>query len=199
MGILVVVNMILTLCLICFLILKNKKSNDIDSNVDSGDVILKNLKPRAEYTDIDPNNELLRDLIESAKVEKWNIEINLGSSTYATTYDFFIRNSENTITMFVTLRIDNERGSFPCINNFLITTPNREHIHIRNIVSFVGIKAVKDIKSYRMVLEYLWSLLVEKYENDYNNELGKMKEIRKSIEKELKFINRNKKLENLFG
>jgi len=178
------------------------KINEIDKflpkspeKIKEGDIVLKKLKEMPDISDIDPNHQLIKDVIETAKYENWEAKIeeeySIGKS-----WRFQITNPTKTLTISCILRTyeyENQKE-----------TKKETKVGYFNVmgdsggVSYGGLLK-KDTMVEYLVIEYLWSLIVDKNEKDCQETTQTYLTSKSFIEKELKSLRRNKQLENLFG
>jgi hypothetical protein len=171
------------------------KINEIDKflpkspeKIKEGDIVLKKLKEMPDISDIDPNHQLIKDVIETAKYENWEAKIEEEYSTVGKSWRFQITNPTKTLTISCILRTyekETKVGYFNVMGG-------------SGGVSYGGLLK-KDTMVEYLVIEYLWSLIVDKNEKDCQETTQNYLTAKSLIEKELKSLRRNKQLENLFG
>ena len=127
--------------------------------------------------------------------ENWKADIeeeySLGHS-----WRFKITNPSKTLTISCILRRYD-------VYDVLSTLENKIRLGYFNVsgpgsISYVDV-AKEDPKSNYLIVEYLWSLIVDKNEKDCQEITQNYLTAKSLIEKELKSLRRNKQLDNLFG
>jgi len=149
--------------------------------VEQGDIVLKKLKEKPDISDIDPNHQLLKDVIETAKYENWKADIEEERHSWR----FKITNPSKTLTISCILRRYDDKIR---LGYFNVSGPGS--------ISYVDV--AKEDPKY-LIVEYLWSLIVDKNEKDCQEITQNYLTAKSLIEKELKSLRRNKQLDNLFG
>lgn len=161
-----------------------------------GDLVLPALKQMPTIDDVDPNFQLLKDCIETAKLENWVAEIEQ-ESMFGISYSFKIHNHSKSLWFIGMLRT--HEHDIPRIGYFSIVKQSTATNNDGESVGYeISENEEKDKVKYYLLLEYLWSLVVTKNENDYNVRLDSYTKSKSIIEKELTTLRRNKQLEKLF-
>ena len=164
-----------------------------------GSISLKDLKKMPEIENIDPDHQLLKDVIESAKKESWKVGIDITKNLYT----FTIQNPNKRIFISSMMRINEPEGPKKSINPpkiiyFNITTNTDEEIQgSRPSVTFGQLDGSSKLEVYYMCLEYLWSLVINDNDKDFNDRLEYISKSAKSIEKELTSLRREKQIQKL--
>ena len=169
-------------------ILEKKFKDKIEPvKVEKGDIVLKKLKDMPNISDVDPNHQLLKDVIETAKYEDWKAEIKEDFG-FGRSWSISIENPTNTVKISTVLRLypDDE--------------PRIGYFNVMNACHGVGYgKLTKDDKiTNYLIIEYLWSLIVKKNEADCQVVTESYLKSKLSIEKELKSLRRSEQLKKLF-
>ena len=164
-----------------------QKELKINTKKPVGDIVLKKLKEIPTIYDVDPTHQLLKDLIETSKLENWKAEITeeLGMS-----WKFKIENPSKTVIINSVLRIyDNN----PKVGYFNV-------VRIDNFTHGIGYSDTesKSLQCKYLIIEYLWDLVLKKNEQDCKETTRSYLESKEAIETELKSLRRNRKLEKLF-
>ena len=108
MSLLITIFVLLQFAIISFLGYKlyNLSYKKVEEDVVKDKIVLKKIKGSPDYTkDVDPNYELLKNVIKSAKLEEWETEID----ARAYYYDINLKNAVNTVSIRCRLRMN--RGS----------------------------------------------------------------------------------------
>ena len=170
-------------------ILEKKFKDKIEPvKVEKGDIVLKKLKEMPDISDVDPNHQLLKDVIETAKYEDWKAEIKEDFG-FGRSWSISIENPTNTVKISTVLRL------YPDDDG-----PRIGYFNVMNAGHGVGYgKLTKDDKiTNYLIIEYLWSLIVKKNEVDCQEVTESYLKSKLSIEKELKSLRRSEQLKKLF-
>lgn len=165
----------------------NKKSE-----IKEDDIILPKLKSMPTIDKIDENSNLLKDIIETAKLEEWNTTIIETFEFSRTVYEFKI-NSNNRVNLNCRLRVNCKGLIRPWIGNLNITIENEQQFDTR-----VSYNIEEESPNYKIVLEFLWSLLIIKNNSEFQERTESYKKDIEKISKELKLLNRSRKIDLLF-
>jgi hypothetical protein len=162
------------------------KIKDIQGNretkIEPGDIILPKLKERPKIEDIDQDSKLLKDIIESAKLEGWipNIQED-PSGLYGRSWRIEIQNPSNTLTIRSVLRIYDD---LPRVGYFSVGGISYD---------------CKDNPVQRyLVIQYLWSLIVEKNKKEYQYTWNSYLQDKEKVENCLTALKRDRQLKKLF-
>lgn len=153
---------------------KEKESNP-------GDLVLPKLKEMPKIENIDPDSKLLRDVIESAKLEGWESEIQEEPTAVCRSWQIIIWNPTKTITIRTSLRIYSDDVYVGYFNVGGVSYNCRENI----------------LQKY-LVVEYLWSLIVEQNEKEYQSTWNSYLKSKEKIENCLTILKRDRQLKKLF-
>lgn len=166
----------------------NKKSE-----IKEDDIILPKLKSMPTIDKIDENSNLLKDIIETAKLEEWNTSIIETFEFSRTVYEFKINSNNNRVYLNCRLRVNYEGLIRPWIGNLNITIENEQQFDTR-----VSYNIEEESPNYKIVLEFLWSLLIIKNNSEFQERTESYKKDIEKISKELKLLNRSRKIDLLF-
>lgn len=164
---------------------KEKESNP-------GDLVLPKLKEMPKIENIDPDSKLLRDVIESAKLEGWESEIQeeptgvyrsimLGSNSSFRSWEIIIWNPTKTITIRTILRLYSDDVYVGYFNVGGVSYNCRENT----------------LQKY-LVVEYLWSLILQQNEKEYQSTWSSYIKSKEKIENCLTTLKRDRQLKKLF-
>jgi len=170
-----------------FLFTKIKKLQKEKVDPKNGDLVLPKLKEMPTIEDLDPDSKLLRDVIESAKLEGWLANIQEERGGLGRTWRIEIQNPTNTLTIRTVLRIIDQK------------IKNEDCVYI-GYFSVGGISFNCDennLQTY-LIIEYLWSLIVEKNEKDYQKTWSSYLQDKEKIENCLTTLKRDRQLKKIF-
>lgn len=180
-------------CIFAIIHLYNQvgKLKSKERKVEKGEIILPAVKEMPSIEDVDPEYNLLKDVIESAKSENWIPEIKPHMMLGTILYSFFIKNNNDKLFISCNLTVDED--DMPRIGGFVIGVGSSSGSGVSYRIS-----REKNEYSYCLVLQYLWDLILKKNESDYNSQWNSYLSSKNQIEKELTSLRRNKQLEKLF-
>ena len=163
-----------------------------ESKLENGDITLPKLKEMPKIEDIDPDSKLLKDLIESSKLENWKAEIKEDySSHYRRVWDFIITNPQKTISIRSVLRIYDKEYSGEKVQVGYFSVKDST----RNGMSFDTSES--KIQKY-LITQYLWDFLLKENEEKYKEIWNYYVNQKKVIEGYLTTLKRDKQLKKLF-
>ncbi len=158
----------------------NKKKNDIPK----GSIILKPLPKSIGVEDVDGFVDTIRDLLLSAKNENWDYTINKKYNYCYHNYELIINSNDIEINALVYL--DSDKAD---LGRFHIKS---EEGGLKRFLSASGTGLDNDL------LLFLWDYIIEWESNNNTKTYNNYEEIFQSIRKNLKSLNRDRKLNDLF-
>ena len=148
-----------------------------------------------KWEDFDTDHTLLKDVLESIKLEDWVSKIeqdrNYGISDRRS-YTIELYNPSSTLKIRSRLYVyDNKAnlGSF----NIIKTIPGS--LHTNGSVSY----NCDNTETSTLILSQLWGFILEHHENIYSETMAGYKVVRESIDTELKTLKRDNALKSLLG
>lgn len=161
--------------------LKNKKG-----------LYLKEPIGNAKYIDVDPTHQVLKDVLQSIKIEEWIIDIKIGSFSR---YEIEIINPQ--LTLKVTSRIRYDRSSSR-------NTKDEIYLSSFNIITLNG-SSRSTLISYDdenelpkyLILNHLWDYILKYHQDIHDNDIKHYMNVKQLISKELKTLNRDRILNNI--
>jgi hypothetical protein len=169
-----IVSLLLISQLYIFYLLKTKrKVKEVDDRL-----FLKEIPKGVEYNDIEEDYKTIFSVLESIKLEDWELKIEIDYKCYDLE---FISNSNITVSSRV--RVDSD-------NNIRLVW-----FRIRSEAGAISIDNNDKIKND--VLNFLWDYIIEYYNNRNDKNTKYYNEVIKSISSKLKTLNRDNKLKNI--
>jgi hypothetical protein len=170
-----------------------KKSNPPKEDKKDDGITLPNLKKMPSFEDIDTDSKLLKDLIESSKLENWKAEIieDYNSSFHRRAWNFIITNPQKTIHIHSVLRIYDKEypGEKVKVGYFSVQVPTN------NGLSFDT--GENKLQKY-LITQYLWDFLLKQNEEIYKEKFDYYINQKKVIEGYLTTLKRDRQLKKLF-
>ena len=148
-----------------------------------------------KWEDFDPDHTLLKDVLDSIKLEDWTSKIDQERSYLSgdrKTYVIELYNPTNTLRVRSRLYAYNNQvdlGSF----NIIKTIPGSAYTN--GSVSY----NCDNTETSTLILSRLWGFILEHHENIYSETMTGYKEVRETIDAELKTVKRDKALKSLLG
>jgi hypothetical protein len=152
-----------------------KKYWDIPKN----SIILKPIPKQIKTEDVDDTEDLLSNVIKSAKDENWKHEFKYGIWSN-NGYHIILKSPDKLIEIESIIRIYDQ----PRIIKFNIKSGD-ENLNIEGI------------KYYNQIIIFLWDFILQKHIDQNSEEYNEIKSKIKRINKNLKALNRNKILDQL--
>lgn len=155
------------------------------SNLKKDSIILEPIPKPVDIEDVDGVEELLKDILLSAKEESWACEFVKNGVWSLDGYEMKISSPDGSIVINSVIRDYSYSSSNPRLLRFNVSTPSIPYFNLK------GDKFENDI------IVFLWDFILDKHikENSY-----KYEEFKKSIteiKKNLKSLNRNRILDEL--
>ena len=148
-----------------------------------------------KWEDFDPDHTLLKDVLDSIKLEDWTSKIDQERSYLSgdrKTYVIELYNPTNTLRVRSRLYAYNNQvdlGSF----NIIKTIPFSAYTN--GSVSY----NCDNTETSTLILSRLWGFILEHHENINSETMTGYKEVRETIDAELKTVKRDKALKSLLG
>lgn len=163
-----------------YIIFKRLKPNVIKPD----GLVLKPIPNDVNYEDIDPNHDLIYEVLETIKLEDWELEVesdHLGRGSWRLTF------TSNDYLTTVRTRITEYSNKEMKLSMFHISGPN----------GLISLKS--DSKISNDVILFLWDYVIQEYENrnkkDKQTYISSIEGIRNS----LKTLKRSKRLNNILN
>ena len=170
--------------------LKREFRGTITREIKDSYVVLPKLKELPNYNDVDPNNKTLRDILKSMDIENWtldNYKSEYEGYSYSYSYEFYFSNSQKSLK--ITTRLRNNDDDLRLIGF---------HVHSdTGIISYVENESNKDVSI--LIKEYLWKIVCDKNQDEYDEEFSHYQKVKNAIDKELKTLRREETLLNILG
>jgi hypothetical protein len=142
-------------------------------------IILKPIPKTIKTEDVDGSEDLLSNVISSAKDENWKPEFKYGMwSTNG--YHIILKSPDELIEIESIIRIYDQ----PRIIKFNIKSGDKN-------------LNIEGNKYYNQIIVFLWDFILQKHINENSEDYNKIKSKIKHINKNLKSLNRNKILDEL--
>lgn len=146
-------------------------------------IFLKEIPNRPTYEDLDKDHKLVYDVMESAKLENWKLEITPDISYSSSSWEV---NFESQTGIRIRSRM-RKRESWLYLSSFRVYV-DKGSISIDN-----GSKIEND------VLSFLWDYIVKYHENENENERIYYQDTIDDISSKLKTLKRSERLNNILG
>lgn len=151
-----------------------------------GDILLPKLKQMPKIENIDTDSKLLQDIIESAKLEGWIPNIQEEGGGFGRTWRIEIQNPSNTLSIRTVLRIYGDKW-------------DKEPIHVGYFnVGGISFECKENPVQRYLVIQYLWGLIVEQNEKEYQATWNSYLQEKEKVENCLTALKRDKQLKKLF-
>ena len=153
-------------------------------------IVLPTVREVPNFNVIDPNFNLLKDVIESAELEQWQSIVKRDHNGY----DILLLNSEKTLSISSRIRVYDESMSVfgPIkIAWFQIKKMNG------NSQEFVVSYTDDDLSVKYLVLPFIWNYVLKYHQKIYDETISYYNTAMNSIQKELKTLNRDKYLDDI--
>lgn len=181
---LLIINTILLIFLIfIFHKFNTLKKENIIKDIDESFIRLEIPKiKRPEISDVDPENKLLTDVLESIRLEKWNSEVVYDGGYSSDSYMLLLDNKKDiSLRCRLYLRENNlSIGSFTLISKSGNISYNRENKETNYLI-------LKELHKY----------IIEHHNSEWDKEFKYYEKLIKAIDSELLTINRDRKLNKI--
>lgn len=183
----------LLLAIIGFLLYKiySLTKEKIVKEIDKSCIRLEIPKKIPKFEEYDKDDVLLKDVIESVKLEEWQVEIEedrsfLNSSSYKIT----LNNPQKTLRINSRIRYDYQKTY---ITSFVILKTIPESILHNGSISY----DLKKETTKFLVTNFLWSYVLNYKQGMVDERISYYEDIKKSIESELITLKRDKNINKL--
>ena len=181
---------ILVIAYLGYTITKIKK-NKIVKEIKEEGIILPNPVRVPNFNQIDPNYQMLKDVIESIKLEKWEI-IKFEREHMDNLYDIELLNGPGSLKVKCRLRIRDYGDRKLYISWFHIFKMVNQNQH-SHVVSYDDNESVPRF----LILNLMWDYVLDYHQKIHDEHIKHYLDCKKEIEKELKTLNRDKNLSQI--
>jgi hypothetical protein len=170
--------------------LKREFRGTITREIKDSYVVLPKLKELPNYNDVDPNNKTLRDILKSMDIENWtldNYKREYEGYSYSYLYEFYFSNPQKSLR--ITTRLRNNDDDLRLVG-----------FHVKSdtgTISYDETESNKDVSI--LIKEYLWKIVCDKNQDEYDEQFSHYQTIKNTIDKELKTLRREETLLNILG
>jgi hypothetical protein len=167
-----------------FTLRKNIKQS---ADFDKAGLILPKIKEKISVNNVDKDKQVLKNIIESAKLEGWKFEITRDGGLIGSSYSIDVISNKGDIRIRSVLRWYSDK--VPKVGYFII----------QDLVNGQSISYdVEEGEVYELIVKFIWEKINEDIENQ-NLESEKIyKEILENLDSKLITLKREKKLKKLF-
>ena len=176
---------LLTSQVVSFYLIFNKIKPIIKSKQEG--ILLKVIPDKPTYEDLDPENKLVYDVMESAKLENWKVEITPDISYSSESWEV---NFESQTGIRIISRIRSRDKSLYLITFTLINGQ-------RGFANIGSISIQDDSKIKDDVISFIWSYILEYHENENEETRNYYQSVIDDISSKLKTLRRSEKLNNI--
>lgn len=167
-------------------IIKSQK----EPKIEKGSIILKPLPDKVDSDLVEGVEEMLSEVIESVKLEGWQVDIKESSFFRGEAYDIIIK-SHNDVVIDSVVRYKSRYSSTDFdirLLRFKIST---------NDISGIKSYSFTDSKYKNDIIVFLWDFILEKHLEDNRIEIKNYKSIINTIRKKLTGLRRSERLNQL--
>ena len=168
-------------------IIKSQK----EPKIEKGSIILKPLPDKVDSDLVEGVEEMLSEVLESVKLEGWQVDIKESSFFRGEAYDIIIKSHNDDVVIDSVVRYKSRYSSTdfdPSLLRFKISTND---ISGDKSYSFIDSKYKNDI------IVFLWDFILEKHLEDNRIEIENYKSIINTIRKKLTGLRRSERLNQL--
>ena len=145
-----------------------------------------------KFEEFDPKHILLKDILESIKIEDWTATIEAERGTHRRAYVVELNNPSNTLKVRSRLYVYDGKVS---LGSFNVTRTVANTVFNTGSVSY----NTDNTETSTLILSQLWGFILEHHENIYSETMIGYEKVRESIDTELKTLKRDKALKTLLG
>lgn len=185
----------LLLAIIGFLLYKiySLKKEKIVKEIDKSCIRLEIPKEIPNFEDHDKDDVLLKDVIESVKLEEWQVEIEEDRGMlHSNSYKITLNNPQKTLRISSRIRYD-YRSQLTYVSSFMILKTIPGSILHNGSVSY----DLKKETTKFLVTNFLWSYVLNYKQGLVDERISYYDDIKKSIENELITLKRDKSINKL--
>lgn len=185
----------LLLAIIGFLLYKiySLKKEKIVKEIDKSCIRLEIPKEIPNFEDHDKDDVLLKDVIESVKLEEWQVEIEEDRGMlHSNSYKITLNNPQKTLRISSRIRYD-YRSQLTYVSSFMILKTIPGSVLHNGSVSY----DLKKETTKFLVTNFLWSYVLNYKQGLVDDRISYYDDIKKSIESELITLKRDKSINKL--
>jgi len=193
--------------IICFVIIGflvwkifQMKKNTVIESISDKNYILEKPKQLPEFSDYDKDLTVLKDVIESAKLEMWDVKIETESAGgRRECYEITLDSPNKSLEFFCRLYVDHDNDRKNQTPPRLYTTRIRKYVDPNNKYGqgYYTADLSNNDKAKYLVLNFVWKYILDKHQAEYDEHIARYADVKSAIEKELKTLNRDRQLRKL--
>ena len=168
-------------------IIKSQK----EPKIEKGSIILKPLPDKVDSDLVEGVEEMLSEVLESVKLEGWEVDIKESSLFRGDAYDIIIKSHNDDVVIDSVVRYKSRYSSTDFDTRLLRFKISTNDISGTKSYSFADSKYKNDI------IVFLWDFILEKHLEDNRIEIENYKSIINTIRKKLTGLRRNERLNQL--
>jgi len=168
--------------IVSFFLIFNKIKPFIKSKPEG--IVLKVIPDKPSYESLDPSHKLVYDVMESAKLENWKVEVEADISIGGKTWEV---NFESSTGIRIRSRL-RDRSSEIYLSNFTI---------INSGIGGGNISVDNNSKISNDVIIFIWDYIIEYHQNENEETRLYYQSIINDISTKLKTLRRSEKLNNI--
>lgn len=184
---LTLLNITLLIAVVYFIdkVFKLEKRISKNEELENGGIVLPKLKEKPGFSDADENQQILKDILESAKIENWDIKIERGYNLSGGEYDIEFTNHSGDINFKTKLRWYSTKVAKLGYTRIRVNNENIKY------------DIEEGDNAYHLIVNFVWEKLKEKSENEYDEYIHYYKDIIENIKPKLKTLNRDRILKKI--
>jgi hypothetical protein len=171
--------------IVSFYLIFNKAKPTIKPKTEG--IILKVIPDKPTYENLDPENKLVYDIMESAKLEAWKVEVEADISHHSKTWTL---NFESPTGIRIRSRL-RDSSEVIYLSTFTILVGERGYTHSGSISISNESKIAND------VIIFLWDYIIEYHQNENEESRIYYQSTIDAISSKLKTLRRSEKLNNI--
>jgi len=163
--------------------------NKIKPIIEPNGILLKPIPDSIKYRDVDPKFNLIRDVLESIKLEDWKVVVKPDITWNSKAYDVTISSHSGDVNLRSKIRIGPLSEGEPFLSAFHISTTG---------INSSSISIDKDKDSIvPEIIEFLWDYIIKYHDDENNQSIGRYREAIDEITSKLKALSRSRKLNQI--
>ncbi len=163
--------------------------NKIKPIIEPKGILLKPIPDSIKYRDVDPKFNLIKDVLESIKLEEWNVIVKPDITWNSKSYDVTISSHAGDVNLRSKIRIGALVDNVPYLAAFHISTTG---------INSSSISIDKDKDSIVPdIIEFLWEYIIKYHDDENNQSIGRYREAIDEITSKLKALSRSRKLNQI--
>ena len=166
--------------------ISNMKKESVVKSLKKDHHVVKKRKGYPNWSDADPNFQVLKDVVKSVELEQWNVTIEK-RSIITDSYEVIFTNPSSTLALRTLLSVHDDQP-----------TISRTQVRVySDNVNYNSVMVDDSDYAAELVLNLVWDAIIRHYDDLWSQRITDLNNSMETIKKRLKTLNRDRQLDKL--